>query len=198
MEVLPSVEVVSSGEVLPSVELVMPTAAVPRVAVPPSIEVLTEEVPSVGVPQLTEPASGVVRASEDGGFAALENFVNNVTEDIPSPLMDKPAPRRRVDPVLRDAPPQLPSSEALGLRRSRRQALDPLSAVKPARRGAVLLMRRLDEIGVPLPVSASTEEAVDKLFREGPPLHYLDAMQDLLPMLKNKTKISPLEGWSVD
>jgi hypothetical protein len=76
MEVLPSVEVVSSGEVLPSVELVMPTAAVPRVAVPPSIEVLTEEVPSVGVPQSTEPASGVVRASEDGGFAALENFVN--------------------------------------------------------------------------------------------------------------------------
>jgi hypothetical protein len=50
MEVLPSVEVVSSGEVLPSVELVVPTAAVPRVAVPPSIEVLTEEVPSVGVP----------------------------------------------------------------------------------------------------------------------------------------------------
>jgi hypothetical protein len=58
MEVLPSVEVVSSGEVLPSVELVVPTAAVPRVAVPPSIEVLTEEVPSVGVPQSTESASG--------------------------------------------------------------------------------------------------------------------------------------------
>jgi hypothetical protein len=59
-------------------------------------------------------------------------------------------------------------------------------------------MRRLGEIGAPLPVSASAKEAVDKLFREGPPLHYLDAMQDLLPMLKNKTKISPLEGWSVD
>jgi hypothetical protein len=111
--------------VLPSFELVVPTAAVPRVAVPPSIEVLTEEVSSVGVPQSTEPGSGVVRVSEDGGFATLEKFVNNVKKDILSPLLDKPPPRRRVDPVLRDAPPQLPSSEALGLRRNRRQALDP-------------------------------------------------------------------------
>jgi hypothetical protein len=46
--------------------------------------------------------------------------------------------------------------------------------------------------------SAEEEEAVDKLFREGPPSHYLDAMQDLLPMLKNKTKISPPEGWGVN
>jgi hypothetical protein len=47
-------------------------------------------------------------------------------------------------------------------------------------------------------VVTSAEEAVDKLFRDGPPLHYMNAMQDLLSMLKNKTKISPLEGWSVN
>jgi hypothetical protein len=50
----------------------------------------------------------------------------------------------------------------------------------------------------PLPVVTSAEEAVHKLFRDGPPLHYMNAMQDLLSMLKNKTKISPLEGWSVN
>jgi hypothetical protein len=46
--------------------------------------------------------------------------------------LDKPPRRHRIDPVLVDTPPQLPSSEALGLRRSRRQALEPLSTVKLA------------------------------------------------------------------
>jgi hypothetical protein len=95
----------------------------------------------------------------------LEDFVSNVTKVIPPPR------RRRVDPVLVDAPPQLPSSVVLGLRRSHHQALNPLSAVKPAKRGAVLLMRRLSEVGAPPPLAASTEEAVDKLFREAPPPH---------------------------
>ena len=93
--------------------------------------------------------------------------------------------------------PQLPSSEADGLRRSHGQALDPLSAVKPAKRGSVLLMRRLGEVGAPLPLAASTEQVVENFFREPPPRH-VDALQDLFPMLKNKSKSSPFVGWSVD
>ena len=108
-----------------------------------------------------------------------------------------PPRRRRVDPVLIDAPPQLPSSEASGLRRSRRQALDPLSTVKPAQRGAVLLMRRLGEVGTPLPLAASAEEAVDNFFREPPP-HHVDALHDLFSTLKNKSESSPSMGWSID
>jgi hypothetical protein len=50
----------------------------------------------------------------------LEAFVAIVSKVPPTPLLDKPPRRRRVDPVLVDAPPQLPSSEASGLRRSRR------------------------------------------------------------------------------
>ena len=119
-------------------------------------------------------------------------------KNIPPPLVDKPPRRRRVDPVLVDAPPQLPSSEAYGLMRSHRQALDPLSAVKPAQRGAVLLMRRLGEVGASLPLAASAEQAVGKLFREGPYSHHMDALHDILPMLKNKSKGSPCVGWSVD
>jgi hypothetical protein len=76
--------------------------------------------------------------------------------------------------------------------------LDPVSAVKSAKQGVVLLMRRLDKIGTPLPVAASAEEAVDSLFRDGPPPHHMDALQDLFPILKNKTKISLPKGWSVD
>jgi hypothetical protein len=38
-------------------------------------------------------------------------------------------------------------SEASGLRRSRRQALDPLSVVKPAKRETMLLARWLGEVG---------------------------------------------------
>ena len=88
--------------------------------------------------------------------------------------------------------------QAFGLRRSHRQALDPLSAVKPAKRGAVLLMRRLGEIGAPMPLAASVEQAVEKLFREGPSPRHMDALQDILPMLKNKNNGSPSMGWSVD
>ena len=84
-----------------------------------------------------------------------------------------------------------------GLRRSHRQALDPLSAVKPAKRGSVLLMRRLGEVGAPLPLAASAEQAVENFFREPPPRH-VDALQDLFPMLKNMSKNSPFVGWSVD
>jgi hypothetical protein len=50
----------------------------------------------------------------------------------------------------------------------------------------VLLIRWLGEVG------AQAEEVVDKLFHDGPPPHYMDAMQDLIPLLKNKIKISPL------
>jgi len=112
--------------------------------------------------------------------------------------VNKPLRRRRVGPVLVDAPPQLPSSEAYGLRRSHCQALDPLSAVKPAKRGVVLLMRRLGELVTPLPLAASAEQAVEKLFREGSQPHHMDAMRDILSMLKNKSNSSPSVGWSVD
>jgi hypothetical protein len=75
----------------------VPTAEVPHVEVPPSVEMSAMEVPSVGVPQSTESvsevASGADKASEDGGSATLKNFVNNVTKDIPSPRLDKPPPR---------------------------------------------------------------------------------------------------------
>jgi hypothetical protein len=122
VEVLPSVEVVSSVGVPPSVEFLVPAVPsleVPHVEVPPSVEVLAMEVSFVGVSQSTESvsevASGADKASKDSGSAALENFVKSITKDILSPLLDKPPPYRQVDHVLRDAPPQLPSSEAFGL-----------------------------------------------------------------------------------
>ena len=166
----------------------MTPVEVPPVEVPPSAEIV--------VPASKE-ATGTVGTSEDGNSAALEDFIGKVSKNIPLPLVDKPPRHRRVDPVLVDVPPQLPSSEAYGLRRSHRQALDPLSAVKPAKRGAVLLMRRLGEVGVPLPLSTSAEQAVDNFFRDPPP-HHVGALQDMFPMLKNKSKSSPSVGWSTD
>ncbi|CAO2188903.1 unnamed protein product [Urochloa humidicola] len=158
-------------------------------AVSPSVEVM--------VPVSAE-ATAMVVASEVDSSAALEDFINKVTKDIPVPLLDKPTHRRRVDPVLVDAPPQLPSSEASGLRRSLRQALDPLSAVKTARRGEVILMQRLGEIGVPLPLAASADQAVKQFFLEGLPPHHMDALLDIYPMLKTKSATSPSVGLSVD
>ena len=156
------------------------------VEVPPSAEVVPVE------------ASGTVGASEDNNSAALEDFISKVSKNISPPLVDKPPRHRRVDPVLVDAPPQLPSSEVLGLKRSHRQALDPLSAVKPAKRGSVLLMHQLGEVGVPLPLAASAEQVVEQLFREGPQSHHMDAMRDIPPMLKYQSNSSPSVGWSVD
>jgi hypothetical protein len=132
----------------------------------------------------------------DPAIDKLEAFVANVMKVVPTPLLDMPPLRRRVDPVLVDAPPQLPSLEASGLRRSRYQALDPLAVVKPTKRGTVLLARRLGEVGVlgevrAPPVSvASAEEVVDNFFCEGPPPRRMETPQVLFPMLKNKTKIS--------
>jgi len=173
--------------------------------VPPSVEVPIVEVPPVEVPPSAEnavPASEeaieTVGASQDDNFTVLEDFISKITKNIPPPLVHKPPRRHRVDPVLVDAPPQLPPSKAYGLRRSHRQALDPLSAVKPAKPAAVLLMRRLGEVGVPLPLAALPEQAVEQLFREGPTPHHMDALQDILLMLKNMSKSSPSVGWSID
>ena len=58
-------------------------------------------------------------------------------------------------------------------------------------------MRRLGEVGTPLPLAASAEEAVDNFFCEPLP-HHVDALQDLFPMLKNKSESSPSMGWSFD
>jgi hypothetical protein len=128
----------------------------PTVEVPPSVEVMVP--PSVG-------------------SAALEDFTSNVTKDIPLPHLDLPPPRRRqVDPVLVDAPPPLPSSEVFGPRRSRRQALDPLSVVKPAKRGTVLLARRLGETGAPPASVAAADEVVDNFFRDGHRPHHMNAL----------------------
>ena len=63
---------------------------------------------------------------------------------------------------------------------------------------AVLLMRRLGEVGAPLPLAASAKQAVEKLFRKEPPSHHMDVLHDIFPMLKNKSKSSPSMGWSVD
>jgi hypothetical protein len=70
---------------------------------------------TVEVPPLTE-----VMVPPSVGSAALEDFTSSVTKDILLPLLDLPPPHlRRVDPVLVDASPPLPSSEVSGLRRSR-------------------------------------------------------------------------------
>jgi hypothetical protein len=46
--------------------------------------------------------------------------------------------------------------------------------------------------------TTSAEEALDNLFRNGPPPHHMDVMHDLFPMLKNKIKIPPRDGASVE
>ena len=97
MEVPPSTEVVSAV-VMPVVEVPPATEVVPAVEVPPSAEI---------VMPASEESTGMVGASKDGNFAVLEDFISNVTKNIPPPLADKPLRRRRVDPVLVDAPPQL-------------------------------------------------------------------------------------------
>ena len=61
----------------------------------------------------------------------------------------------------------------------------------------MLLMRRLGEVGAPLPLAASAEQVVGNFFRDPPP-HHVDALQDMFPMLKNKSKSSPFVGWSDD
>ena len=63
-------------------------------------------------------------------------------------------------------------------------------AVKLAKQGEVLLMRRLGEVGAPLLLAASAEQAVKKLFHEGSSPHHMDVLQDIFPMLKNKNKRS--------
>ena len=68
---------------------------------------------------------------------------------------------------------------------------------KPAAVLLLLLMRRLGEVGTLLLLVASAEQAVENFFREPPP-HYVDALQDMFPMLKNKSKSSPSVGWSID
>jgi hypothetical protein len=82
--------------------------------------------------------------------------------------------------------------EHYGLRRSHRQALDPLSIVKPAKRGTVLLAWRLGKVGAPPSSVASTEKAVDNFFPEGTLPRRMEALHSLCSMLKNKTKISPV------
>jgi hypothetical protein len=133
---------------------------VTSVEVPPPVE----EPPSVAVVVMTiveVPPSAEVMVPPSVGSAALEDSTSSVTKDIPLPLLDLPPPRRRqVDPVLVDAPPLLPSSEVSSLRRSRCQALDPLSVVKPAKRGTVLLARRLGETGAPPASVAAADEVV--------------------------------------
>jgi len=61
----------------------------------------------------------------------------------------------------------------------------------------LLLMRRLGEVGAPLPLAASAEQAVEKFFREPLP-HHVGTLQDLFSMLKNKSNSSRSVGWSVD
>jgi hypothetical protein len=59
-------------------------------------------------------------------------------------------------------------------------------------------MRRLGEVSAPLTLATSAKQAVEKLFREGLSPHHMDALHDIFPMLKNKSKSSPSVGWSVD
>jgi len=55
----------------------------------------------------------------------------------------------------------------------------------------VLLMRRLGEVGAPLPLAASAEQVVENFFRDPPP-HHVDALQDVFPMSK---KALPASAW---
>ena len=75
----------------------MTPVEVPPVEVPPSAEVVPAlEVPpsaEIVVPA-SEKATGMVGASEDGNFAALKDFISQVTMNIPPPLVDKPPHRR--------------------------------------------------------------------------------------------------------
>ena len=83
-----------------------------------------------------------------------------------------------------------------GLRRSHRQALDPLSAVKPAKRGSVLLMRRLGEVGAPLPLAASAEQAVEKFFREPLPHLYRTMWTHCMIYFRSwRTRATALSPW---
>jgi hypothetical protein len=54
-------------------------------------------------------------------------------------------------------------------------------------------MRQLGEVGAPLPLAASAEQAVENFFREPPPNH-VDALQDLFPMFRNKSNSSSSVG----
>ena len=58
-------------------------------------------------------------------------------------------------------------------------------------------MRRLGEVGAPMPLAALAEQAVENFFREPPP-HHVDALHDLFSMLKNKSESSPFVGLSFD
>jgi hypothetical protein len=139
---------------------------------PVEVSPLVEEPSSVAVVVMP-----TVEVPPSVGSAALEDFTSNVTKDIPLPHLDLSPPRRRqVDPVLVDAPPPLPSSEVFGPRRSRRQALDPLSVVKSAKRGTVLLARRLGETGAPPASVAAADEVVDNFFRDGHQPHHMNAL----------------------
>ena len=82
---------------------------VPSSAELPAVEMPPAEVPPVEeiVVPASEKATGMVGASEDGNFAALKDFISQVTMNIPPPLVDKPPRRHRVDPVLVDAPPHV-------------------------------------------------------------------------------------------
>jgi hypothetical protein len=124
----------------------------------------------------------------------LVAFVAEVTSAISTPLVDKLLHCRRVDPVLVDMPPQLPSLEAFGLRRSHRQAVDPLSAVKVAKRGEVVQMCRLGEAVASPPMSMASHAVVEQFFAEGPSTSNVDALTDIFPMLRNKSKTSPFRG----
>jgi len=48
------------------------------------------------------------------------------------------------------------------------------------------------------PLAALADQAVEKLFRKGTSPHHMDALQDILSMLKNKSNSSLSVGWSVD
>ena len=57
--------------------------------------------------------------------------------------------------------------------------------------------RRLGEVSAPLPLAASADQAVEKLFREEFSPHHMDALHDIFPILKSKSKNSPSVRWSV-
>ena len=55
-------------------------------------------------------------------------------------------------------------------------------------------MRRLDEVGAPLPLAASAEQAVEKLFREGPQPHHMYAMRGLTSNVEEHEQQLSLHG----
>ncbi|CAL5008730.1 unnamed protein product [Urochloa decumbens] len=113
----------------------------------------------------------------------LLQFTSQVQSKIRSPLAPRPAKTKRAAPstCTRDSLPK----------RSLRLASHPLANVQSSKRAEVVLMRRFDMIPEATTPNTEGRKAYEKLYRTGVQGEHFDAMDDLLPALRN---VSPLVG----